>query len=198
MKSAKKAFTLVELLVTTAIVGILASIAVLNYEEVKQLAINASITSTVKEYERIISAYDMYYRSGEDYKATLGVDPSTLLPDGRCPGTSGDSCLGARDGETTCLWIGRTMGVNPTLTANLEKVAKIPPFPRNAKYGGANMICNSHSYSVRLEWFLLGRNRDCNFAKGVQISNYGNATARNSDPNFWGSGDTFCSIDLAS
>lgn len=187
----QKAFTLIELLVVIVIIGILATITTATFSNSKEKAVNVKIMATIYEYKRLLESYHVY--SGETYKEILGIDPSTLLPNGICPGNAGDHCIGAPEGSPgPCDWVGRQAPINTTLNEKLKKIGNIPEFPKGSPLSIAVVICNGHNANVRLQWFLSGIDKDCIINNETTLG--GDSSNKNLHPN-WSIG-TLCGIDL--
>lgn len=91
--SNKKGFTLIELLVVILIIGILATLVIINVSNARK---SARDTKRVADLKSIQTALEMYYEKHKAYPSTIPVGQTVAISWGTCSaygshGTSGDT-----------------------------------------------------------------------------------------------------------
>lgn len=127
-----KGFTLVELVIVIAIMGLLAALVYTGYRGVQQRAYNARVIEGARQYTSAIKSYRAIYRT---YPKTQGeIDGNYLAMTCLGKGYAGNTC-----GKVT----GTQIYVDATFYAELDKVLK-----------GTGAAINDQSYAVGSEDFM--------------------------------------------
>lgn len=113
----ESAFTLVELLIVIVVIGILAAITVVAYNNMQRRAINTQTSTNVSTYERAIYAY----------RAENGTYPSFSVGNGgACLGQNYSDHVGS-DGVGDCGESAYPVNVDATFNADLTKIISSLP-----------------------------------------------------------------------
>ncbi len=115
------AFTIVELLIVIVVIGILAAITVVAYNNIQRRAINTHISTNVSTYERVISAYLAEYSSYPSFSAGNG---------GACLGKDYADHVGG-DGIGDCGESAYPVKVDSTFNTALTKIISSLPTVSN-------------------------------------------------------------------
>ncbi len=152
-----KAFTLVELLVVMAIIGILASLAVGNFRSVQARGRDAQRKSDLKQ---IAHSLELYYGDYGQYPSA--VSTSRI---GGCPSTSNTSCVwgtGSFTDNKTVYF--KTIPADPVPQQNYYY--RIVPASNNQKYQIFAYLesINDPDKIVGLPNYSCGTGKNCNYA----------------------------------
>lgn len=148
----KKGFTLVELLVVLAIIGILAAIGIVTFTSSQMRSRDAARKSDLKQ---LASALELYYADNASYPAANGS--GQILG---CPSTS----------STACSW-----GVGPFTDGKTTYFQKLPKDPHgyiyfyrvdstNQKFQLFARLENSQDSQIITTSYSCGTEVKCNFA----------------------------------
>ena len=103
MKNVKKGFTLIELLVVIAIIGILAAIAIPQFQAYRQRGFDSSAKSDLRN---AATAEEAYFVTNTTYVTCGASNPS---------GTPGGTCLGSLEGVQS-VGVGSTVAMTGSAT----------------------------------------------------------------------------------
>ena len=160
--SSQKGFTLLELLIVIAIIGVLSAVAIMAMDDSKRKSRNSAVISQMYEYQKSL---ELYFTDAGTYPRTnLARTHKYCVGEGQ---TAGQRCMG-----------NVTTGYSPAATAPIESafLTRMTRLPRikqsrggydysSPAYSGcvgsgtANTTCGGGQYSI---WFLMeGTNESC-------------------------------------
>ncbi len=165
MKLSRKAFTLIELLVVVLIIGILAAVAVPQYQRVVKKSKVGQIISLVRT---LANAQDIYFITNGEY-ATSWEELDVSVP------PSQGECISSLKGYTTCQKVGAweiTLG-KLSIEAQLEDILRITSYLKRAQTGDEAFSDSLRARTTPLVCIALGGNDEghsiCKSLGGKQI-----------------------------
>ena len=188
-KNKNTGFTIVELLIVIAVIGILAGITVVAYNGVSQRATNTSIISTAKNSINLIHSY-------------IGAT-------GKYPHSS-DSCLVPIQGSTTCHYGTGDRSVSSLLASELSKFGTLPTSVPDVGHTGTNYVdsvsyiydnnrtFNGVAQPVVVSYSLKGVNQQCGVpnVSSVNAATMTTSTTGYTVGNYASQGNTMCVISV--
>ncbi len=171
MKRRDKGFTIVELLIVITIIGVLAVLVIISYNNIQIRAKNTQRIVAAKEWQKLLNAY--------------------INQEGKYPLSAGAACLG--DGYPTdwdanpdqdCHRKGLIRHVSVGLNTELKKIAaKLPDFPKDPVVLTGGDLGLGLSYQIgtvdgdtnrlMINFWLDGLNQSCGFSV---LNSSGNST----------------------
>ncbi len=160
MKHKKYGFTIVELLIVIVVIGVLAAITVVAYNDIQQRAKNTAIVSAANQSLKLINAYI----------AETGKYPPATSTGVRLCITASSGCM---DGGGL---VSSSYAAFNTALATLGSLPQSTPTEGASAYGIAYDYQGTRTYNgdvqpVVLQYFLVGHNRQCG-APNVSIASW--------------------------